>query len=180
MSDGTVNLPVRSTPPDSPTAGRYKIWVSSVDGKPKITDENGVTLGFESLYGSDLNFDTNDLDTTNNTTTFQNYLTIPYAVSTVDANARYEVTISFVWGYSSAANDFRGQFTINGVQFGEEFRQEPKDGGTDQRHYTTFNFPVTGTDLNLLNGFIGWNYASSTGGNIARMFYCYLKLKRLS
>lgn len=51
MSDGTINLPKRATPPDSPTVGRYKIWVDSGDDEVKYTNESGTTQTFKGDQG---------------------------------------------------------------------------------------------------------------------------------
>ncbi len=180
MSDGTLNFPTRATPPDAPNAGRYKIWVDSTDGKPKITDENGVTTTFEAVYGQNFGAALNEADETNNTTTFDEYALLNYDVSTISGFVIYEVNLNIVWGYSVANQDFRGRLLLNGVQFGEEFRQEPKDAGADQRHYTSLTFPVFGFQLATLTGSLAFEYAASTAGNIARMFYCYLTIKRVA
>ena len=67
MSDGSLNFPVRATPPDAPSVGRYKLWVSSLDGLPKITHSNGTTIGFENVYGSNFEFSNDEYEDTNTT-----------------------------------------------------------------------------------------------------------------
>lgn len=180
MSDGTINIPVRSAPPSSPTTGRSKIWVSDSDKKPRVTDDNGITSSFESIYGSEYQSDVNDILATNNTTTFQSYLNLPYTITDVTVSSTYEVEVNFIWNYSSGSTDFRGQILINNVQYKEDFRNEPKDGGTDQRFWNGFKYRVGGDELSLLSGNITWAFAASSGGNTARMYYCYLSIKRVS
>lgn len=178
MSDGTLNFPKRASDPSPPSVDRYKIWVDS-NGKPRITDENGDTIGFENIYGSDYSGDKKNTEETNNTTSFVEYLSIPYEISDTTASAQYEITLSIVWNYSSGANDYRGVIKINGVIYGQEFRQEPKDGGADQRFFTSFPVLVGGDEIGALTGNISWDFASSVGGNTARTYYCSLTIKRV-
>lgn len=51
MSDGTLNLPKRSSIPDSPTPNRYKIYVDSSDDEVKYIDELGVVRTFKGDKG---------------------------------------------------------------------------------------------------------------------------------
>ncbi len=179
MSDGTINFPKRASDPDSPTVGRCKIWIDT-NGNPKLTDENGITVGFESLYGSSFNSNLQEGLQSNNTTTFQTYSTLNYTVEDIGGAANYEIEASIFWNYSSAANDYRGKIQVNGADFKEEMRVEPKDGGTDQRNWAKLTYPITGAQLASLSGDITWQFASSSGGNTARTYYAYLTIKRVS
>jgi hypothetical protein len=178
MSDGTLNFPTRATPPASPDVGRWKIWVDS-NGKPKITDSSGTTIGFEPLYGSSFNEIEKDVIETNNTTTFQNYETLNYTVESIDPLAIYEMEINFIWNFSSGANDYVGRFVVNGAQFKEPFQDEPKDAGADQRKWNGFKYRITGAQLATLTGTIAWEFRSSNAGNTARTYYAYINLKRV-
>jgi hypothetical protein len=51
MSDGTINLPKRSTPPSAPTVGRFRIWVDSNDNEVKFIDDLGVIQTFKGDQG---------------------------------------------------------------------------------------------------------------------------------
>ncbi len=43
MSDGTINFPVRATPPATPAAGRLKFWADSTTKVPFYTDDAGIS-----------------------------------------------------------------------------------------------------------------------------------------
>lgn len=178
MSDGTINFPERSTPPDSPSVNRYKIWIDS-SGKPRITDQNGVTLGFESIYGSSFSSGDREGLQSNNTTTFQSYLSVPYTINDLSASAQYQLEVNFIYNYSSAANDYVGALFVNGSQFKEDFVCEPRDGGTDQRFWISFKYKILGSELATLTGTIDWQFRSSSNGSTSRTYYCYLTLKRV-
>ena len=51
MSDGTINLPKRATPPSAPTVGRYRIWVDSTDDEVKYIDDTGTVRTFKGDQG---------------------------------------------------------------------------------------------------------------------------------
>lgn len=180
MSDGSINFPRRASEPDTPAAGRTKIWVDDGDGKPKYTNDAGVTSPFGGLYGQNFQATLEDADATNNTTSFVTYDDLSYTVDTVSGFVIYEVNINFVWGYSAPSTDFRARLLVNGVQIGEEFRQEPKDGGVDQRQYMSLTVPVFGFQLGTVTGTIEFQFAASNAGPEARMFYNYMTIKRVS
>jgi hypothetical protein len=178
MSDGTINFPARTSVPSSPAVDRFKIWVNS-DGKPKITNSNGVTNGFEQFYGSDVSVGTEDGFLSNNTTTPAEYINVPYTVASIDSSSKYEVSCTFVWSYSSAANDYEGAVFINGSKFSEDFKVEPKDNGTNQRIWSEVKFLITGAELATLTGNISFKFQASVDGNTARTYYCYIKMMRV-
>lgn len=179
MSDGTINLPVRTTPPDSPNTGRYKIWVASSDGKPRITDENGVTKTFETIYGSEYFSDEAETIATNNSTTLETYLSVVFNNIEATPTAKYVIECNIKYNHSSTGTDYRGQILVNGSPYKEELRVEPKDSGADQRIPATFKFPITGDVLSTA-GNISFAYRSSSSGNTARTYYCFLELIRVA
>jgi hypothetical protein len=171
MSDGTLNLPVRLTPPSPPSAGRQKIWIDGNDGKPKSTDENGVSKSFESVYGQNYFYAANEVEETNNTTTFEESVSLNFSGIDPASTARYEIMVSFVWGYSAPNRDYTGRFTLNGVQFGDVFKKEPKDGGADQRQWETiFVGDFSAAELGGVSGSVGFEYAAQQAGDKARPY----------
>lgn len=179
LSDGTINLPLRATPPDPPTIGRVKIWASSTDGKPRITDENGVTSSFEPAYGSLYFSSYRDTFDSNNSTTPELYHSLAYTGADIDPLAEYEISAHFVWNHSSASNDIICDLELNGSPIGEEFRVEPKDTGTDQRIHAPMKYKVTGAELATTNGNIDFYFRASSGGNTSRMYFCLLTILRV-
>lgn len=180
MSDGTLNFPLRTVAPSAPAVGRAKIWVSDVDGKPYITDSSGNTFPFESQAGRNYASGVNKTLETNNTTTYEEYVSLNYSNVDLSSSATYEIDVNFVWNFSSGSNDFLARVMLNGTQFGEGFRREPKDTGSDQRYYQGFKLVVFGNELSLPNGSISIEFASSSPGDTARMYYCYLSFRRVA
>ena len=173
-----LRLNETATGPSGTPAGKVDFSAAPNRGL-RITDENGSTIYTPSIYGTDYNGDSEDSFATNNTTTFQNYLTVPYTITDINAAALYELEVSFIWGYSSGSTDYRGRLTINGSQYREIFSKEPKDGGSDQRDWRGFKYLVTGAELATLTGNVGFDFAASSNGNTARTYYAYLSLKRV-
>lgn len=173
-----IRLNERATFPVGTPTGKVDITVGP-NRSLILTDENGSTVYQANVYGQDYNGDFNDAFATNNTTVFQNYLNVPYTVTSIGIDAYYELEVSFIWGYSSGSTDYRGQLSINGIQYKELFTKEPKDGGSDQRDWRGFKYLVRGDELGALSGNLDFNFASSSSGNTARTFYAYLSLKRV-
>ena len=51
MSDGTINLPKRSTSPATPATDRYKIYVDGTDDEVKFVDDLGTVKTFKGDQG---------------------------------------------------------------------------------------------------------------------------------
>lgn len=178
MSDGTLNFPKRNTAPSSPSTDRAKIWVGD-DGKPRITNDDGTTSGFESNFGANYFYNSNEITATNNTNTFQSFLTLTYSGLDNSASALYRVAVSFAWNYSVGQRNYNGQFTINNVQFGELFSQEPKDTAADNRLWESLFVVVSGADL-ASAGFIGYNFRAQNNGDTATTYFARLELFRVA
>jgi len=168
-----------SSPPSGINTGESAITVDSTSGEPQYTDGNtGLTKTFKSIYGSNYHVNENTTPSTNTTTSFQNYLTLSYSMLDDSPSAIYKVNIFFVWGYSVPSRDYRGIFSVNGTQYGEEFRVEPKDGGSDQRNWATGWYTFTGAELGV-SGTIEFDFASQSNGDTSRTYTCNLELLRV-
>ncbi len=178
MSDGTLNFPKRTTAPSTPSNGRSKIWVDSA-GKPKITNDDGTTAGFEANFGANYFYNSNEIPSTNNTNQFQSFLTLTYSGIDTSPTARYRVAVSFAWNYSVGQRNYIGQFNINGVDFGEPFSQEPKDTAADNRIWESLFVVLTGAELNSA-GFIGYNFRAQNNGDTATTYFARLELFRVA
>ena len=170
-----------NTPPTTPAAGKAAITLAP-NGQVRVTDSNGDSFLFSAprLYGTDLNYGKKNAVETNNTTTEQTYLNVPYTISDNTVNALYEIDVHFSWSYSSTSSEYIGSLKLNGVQLEEEFRLEPKDAGTDQRIWNSMKFILTGAEVSALSGNIRWDFRSSSGGDTARTYYCLIKMKRIA
>jgi hypothetical protein len=178
MSDGTLNFPKRNTAPTIPSAGRSKIYVDA-QGKPKIANDDGTISGFESNFGANYFYNANEVPATNNTSGFQSFLTLTFSGLDTSPTARYRVAVSFAWNYSAAQRNYIGQFSINNVPFGEDFSQEPKDVGGDNRIWESLFVVLSGADLNAA-GFIGFNFRAQNNGDVATTYFARLELFRVA
>jgi hypothetical protein len=177
VSDGTLNFPQRSSAPSAPTTDRVKLYVDDL-GDPKIIDDAGSIKGFSSIFGQNYFYNSNELPSTNNTNSFQSFLTLSYSGLDSSASALYKASVSFGWNYSAAQRNYIGQFTLGGIQFGELFSQEPKDVGTDNRIWQSLSVTLSGADLSA-SGFIGYNFRAQNNGDTATTYFCRLELFRV-
>jgi len=127
-----------ATPTDLPNPGEFDFYIKP-DGTPCTIDSNGVEVCYAQvsgqIHGSFFQKNENNVPANTSSTSFQNYLTLSFAGIDSSPTAIYKVSLFFVWGYSDGGKDFRAQLTINNIQYGEEFRKEPKDTGTNQRYW---------------------------------------------
>lgn len=176
MSDIVLNK--IAAPPSGVNTGEASISVSAL-GDPQYTDgDTGLTKTFKSIFGSNYHANENAVPSTNTTTAFQNYLTLPYSGLDDSPTAIYKVSLFFIWGYSSAARDYRGYMTLNNSQVGEEFRVEPKDGGADQRLWESSWNTFTGAEMGT-SGVVGYDYAAQNAGDTARTYEARLEIIRV-
>lgn len=166
-----LTLDERSTPPNPPANGKATIYVDQGNG-PSVRKSNGDIETFKAIFGTQASSAKETADLVNTSTAFQNYLTFN---PTNLPQGNYLVLVRIVWGYSSGSNDIRVQFQLDNANFVSELREEPKDGGADQRkHSMAFS-------LVQLNGnhTFDINWAASSGGNQARMFEAEIILFRV-
>jgi hypothetical protein len=178
MSDGTLNFPKRNTAPSAPSTGRAKLYVDQLD-KPKLIKDDGTIVGFESNFGANYFYNSNEVPATNNTTGFQSFTSLTFSGLDSSPTALYRVAVSFAWNYSNGQRNYIGQFTVNNVQFGELFSQETKDTGGDIRHWQSLFVVVTGAELNAA-GFIGFNFRAQQNGDTATTYFARLELFRVA
>lgn len=168
MSDLTLNE--RSTPPSAPSNGKQTIFVDENNG-PSVRKSNGDVEPFKSLFGTTFTNKKKESDETTTSPTFVNYDTLNL---TGVPQGNYLIMMRWVWGFASGANDIRVQWQLDEANIIEEHRQEPKDGGADQRHHNS-SFSVIQLDGNHA---ITIDYASSNGSQ-ARLFESEIVLFRI-
>lgn len=168
MSDLTLNE--RSTPPNAPSNGKQTIFVDENNG-PSVRKPNGDVETFKSLFGT--NF-TNQKKTVDETTSSQSFVNYDSLVLTGVPPGNYLIMMRWVWGFASAANDIRVRWQLDNADIIPEHRQEPKDGGADQRHHES-SFSILALNGNHT---INIDYASSNGSQ-ARMFQSEIILYRI-
>jgi hypothetical protein len=178
MSDGTLNFPKRASAPSAPSSGRAKIYVDQFD-KPKIITDTGTIVGFESNFGANYFYNSNETPATNNTTGFQSFTSLTFSGLDTSASARYRVAVAFAWNYSTPQRNYVGQFTVNNVQFGELFQMETKDQGADIRHWQSLFVVLTGAELGAA-GFIGFNFRAQQNGDTSTTYFARLELFRVA
>ena len=177
MSDGTLNFPHRSVPPSAPSVDRTKIWIDDT-GEAKLTDSAGVTTPFKSIFGANYTYANNNVASINDTTTFQNYLTLNYAGLDTSPGTQYRIGLTFGWNYSVATRNYIARFLLNGVQFGPDFQVEPKDGGTDISHWETVFFVVDGATLSG-SGTLEFEFRAQSAGDVATTNFASYELFRV-
>lgn len=161
-----------------PTNG-YVIFPNSEDnGLWYSKDFNGVVkpVGSANPYiGSQRAYLAKTTQQNTTSTTFQEYMTMNVSNNN-GVTAKHELLLNFVWGYGSASSDFRARLVVDGQPFGEEFRMEPKDPGTNQRNYNSFF-----TELDLAPGphTITLEFAAESGGTEARMYSAKMRSMRV-
>lgn len=165
-----ITLDERSTAPDAPANGKQTIFVDENNG-PSVRKSNGDVEPFKSLFGTAFTNKRKSVDETTSSITFVNYDTLNL-VGVPAGN--YLILNRWVWGFASAANDIRVRWQLDGADFIPEHRQEPKDGGADQRHHES-SFSVL-----ALNGdhTITIDYASANGSQ-ARLYETDMVLFRI-
>lgn len=146
----------------------------------RLTDINGTAVYQPSVYGNSTSFGSKSTTESNNTTAYKNYITVPYEIESIDPLAIYEISVSFVWRHSSASTDYMGRLLVNGAVFGQPFKEEPKDAGTDQRLWRKLDQPITGDVLATLTGDLAWEFAASSAGTTATTHFVYIKMKRIA
>lgn len=155
----------------APAPGEVNIFSNS-GGDLAYKDENGQVNLFGAVFGK--NF-ANKKKTSDQTTTQRSFQAYDSIIAPADGN-NYLVYVRYVWGYSSGSTDFRGRILINGSQALEEHRQEPKDGGNDQRyHFSTMTLAVPSGG----NVEVEIEFAAGSSGNQARLYESEIILWRI-
>jgi len=145
-----------------------------------VTDTDMQSLG-ETLsnrnFGKDFDASLKTADETTTGSSFTVYSSLTFDVTAESTPNIYRINANFVWGHNSASNDIRVQLLLDGVQVGEELRQEPKDAGADQRYYSN----ILGPGLNLTAGShtIDLQYRPATASRVSRMFQASLEVWRV-
>lgn len=165
-----IQLVNSAAEPSTPPAGKTKIFIGP-EG-PSAKKDDGSVDPFKSVFGTRFVAQKKTADEVNSTTT-------PVTYDSIDLigvpQGNYLILVRWVWGYASGANDIRVDWQLDDVNFIEEHRQEPKDGGADQRHHEQA-FSVLQLDGSHT---IKVDYRSSNGGNQARMYETELVLFRI-
>jgi len=161
------------TPPGDPGVGKSAIFVDSANG-PSVRKggPGGGVETFKSLFGTGFASKKKTADETNSSTTPEIY----DSLSIIGAPAgNYLVFLRWVWGYSSGSQDIRVQWYLDNNPMIEEHRQEPKDGGSNQRMHESVPTVIS------LDGDheIKVEYSSSAAGNQARMYETEIILFRI-
>jgi len=157
-------IELSSEPTDSPDSNFIYRWADSATGKPKAKNSSGTVYDFVGPAGSTgaagpigptgptgpgsiLSYAASSTFVQNQSSTvWADYgVTITY---TPPSAGTYDLQTSYVWSLDDTGQDFQARFSVNG-SFIEFHRQEPKDkegagdGGTDQRHPSSYSEPVT-------------------------------------
>ena len=166
-----LTLVNQAVAPVTPNPNEVSIYVDT-NNEPKYINGSGQVRGFDSLFGQNFASQKKTADETTTSTSFVNYDSF---ITQNLPEADYFVMVRYVWGYASGANDIRGQINLNGSPLIEEHRQEPKDGGVDQRfHFSTFTIAkLAGVNT------IDIDYATSNGSQ-ARMYESEIILWRIN
>lgn len=180
MSDGTLNFPERSSTPSTPSTGRYKIWVSDVDGKPKITDDTGSTTGFENVYGQNFQYSSDQFEDTNTTEVPQTYTNISYPSGLATVGYKYEIHFSAITRYSTGTRNHMSRIAVDSVLLEEEISIEHKDSGPDIRHPINYTYIIDGSALNNAGGFIDFDFWAQLAGDTATIYSATLTFKRVA
>ena len=168
-----LTLTKRVTPPSAPPTNKVAISVND-SGQPQITDENGVTTTFESVFGQNYQYVSRFDDDTHNNTNRESYL--DFDTENLPLGT-YELEVEYIWNYSSASNDFIGEIQINGSQLEDLHQQEPKDTGTNQRHVQFRKFTLVNISGVQTFDFL---YGPSNNGNTARVYQAKFWFKRVA
>lgn len=133
-------------------------------GTPKYKDENGSIFSFSNPFGSEFQYFENTADETNNSSTWDTYLS---CVTTDLPLGDYFYIIEYYWNHSSGSTDFGGRLQLNDVTNGDIHRQEPKDGGGEQRFVNHFFRRFTGlSGVNTIN----FQYNAANNSNTSRIY----------
>lgn len=174
MSDGTINFPNRDSSPDSPATGRSKIWVSSTDGKPRITDSLGNTQGFGSTFGSEFTLETRTTQATTSSTTMTTYSSYSPSVS---GDGVYMVEAVLRYSMSSPDNNFRARLMIDGVNVAGNLVRRVRSTG--DRHHGQIVAYVNGSDLSTTTPLIQLQYAVEFNWASATIYSSNITIKRV-
>lgn len=160
-------------------AGSYILFPNSDDaGKWYSKDYQGNIAPVGALnpvIGGNRVFQRREDQQNSTSTDFTTYLQIN--VTNPNAfNVLHELFVSFIWGYGSSSSDFVARLLLNGVQIGEEFRKEPKDPGSDQRHPEIFM-----DELTLIPGVntLALQFAAGVAGTQARLYSAKMRSQRV-
>ena len=178
MSDIILNKILM--PPSDIAPGEAALSVNHSTGEPQVTDgDTGLTKPFTGSFGGNFHLGEREDEQTTSSTSWQTYLT--KNINGINRNNLFRAAINIFWGYSSASRDFQARILINGVQAGEIFRCEPKDGGSDQRktdgvplYLSSSKFPDLQTD-NIFE----IQFRASDSGDTARMYRALLEFWRV-
>lgn len=191
MSDGTINLPKRSSEPDSPTTDRYKIYVDGNDDEVKFKDDAGVVKtfkgdqgtqgiqgvqgiqGIQGLVGPVGPMNVEGLVLENATVTLPNTTTptIVYTDAiTISTTGNHILFVMLAVRPHNASNDTEYRVDFDGSPVGPLYAEEGKDVNGAQSNWRMAMIPLgnvaAGTyDLDLLFS------KESTGGTAQLKYY---------
>ena len=177
MSDGTLNFAQRNTAPSPPTTDRSKIWVDS-NGEAQITGASGTTSSLKGVFGQNYTYNANDIAVVNDTTTFEDYLTLNYVDLDPSVTAQYRLAVAFGWNYSAPNRNYIARFNLNGVPFGNDFQVEPKDSGNDITHWESLFIVIDGATLGAA-GSVSFEFRAQQAADEATTNFARFELFRV-
>lgn len=148
MSDSTICMGERSTPPSPPASGQVKFWFTD-DNRIGIIDDAGTVTYIPVggiAAGTLIHVDDSAITPAGGFSTFSITPVQAHTLAfTADEAADYVIDWFYVWSHDDAASDFIARVQLDDAtelipSDSNEHRQEPKeaggvgDGGTDQRH----------------------------------------------
>lgn len=175
MSDGTINLPKRATPPSAPTVGRHRIYVDRSDNVAKYIDDTGTIRSFKGDQGDqgiqgpqgptgpqgpagpqgpmtvEAFISEKSTVTLPNSTSQQLIYSDSVTISSA-GNCFLDVSLAYK-GYSTS-NDMEFKLEFGGTDLTPELIEEPKEIGSAQENWRSqcldLGFVTAGTyTLNL-------------------------------
>lgn len=169
MSDGTLNFPLRNSPPSAPSTGRVKLWVDSL-GNPKSTDSTNTTKGFESVYGSEFSIGSESTIQAIASLSYSTYLDL---VANTSALGSYRIEINFRYSINNADVNLFARLLVNGSPVNGEFIKRVRSTTEINNKTLVFYIPssgVTSPTTNLQLQFklsVTWTSAQIYGATIA-------------
>lgn len=106
---------------------------------------------------------------------FQQYDIMTFAVS--EATNTFRLNIDFIWRHNAASNDIRAQLWLDGSQYGEELRIEPKDAGGDQRNQNAILDYVD--NLSVGNHTLELRIRPASGNRVSELFKSVIETWRV-
>lgn len=130
-------------------------------------------IGPASTFGSEYNLSESLTQSSTNSTTFQNKVTLNL---TSLPPGTYRLNWGYFWALNGTGDDFEAEIRVDGIEF-MSHRQEPKDAGTDQNHAASGFIP----NLSLNgNHTITLNYRTDDGAVTAFIEDARLEIWRIS